>query len=292
MEIITERNLVFAKTDKEYLTADVYRPSEGEDLPAVILIHGGGFQSGSKEMYGEWGTYLAEAGLVTIAINYRLTTPTYSTWPGILDDVTSAVNWLVSMSNEWKVNPLRIGLVGDSAGANLAMHYALRNATNASFKISAAVGVYGVYDFVQRWKDSKDNNYKTEKLVGATLEEAEEKYKDASPMNFIESAVANPIFDTSFFIIWGERDRVAFPNQSENFVKRLKENGMETKTLIIPDMGHFWFNITTGLEGGKLSDYPNTIVAQQVLDFLIEKLTIEKVGNFSASRVKALQELL
>src|SRR5690625_2220809 len=94
-QITIENNIVFGKTDKEYLTADVYKPIKGEKLPVLILIHGGGFESGSKEKYNEWGPYLAKQGFVTMSINYRLATPLYSSWPGIIDDVWSAVNWLV-----------------------------------------------------------------------------------------------------------------------------------------------------------------------------------------------------
>src|SRR5699024_4673670 len=97
-KIHIEKNIVVGKTDKEYLTADLYKPITGEDLPVVILIHGGGFESGSKEKYNEWGSYLAEAGYVALSINYRLATPLYPTWPGLLEDVQSAVNWLVNHS--------------------------------------------------------------------------------------------------------------------------------------------------------------------------------------------------
>lgn len=290
MEIKIEQNLIFGKTDKEYLTADVYHPGEGENLPAVILIHGGGYRSGSKEMYSEWGRYLAENGFVTLAINYRLATPSYPGWPGVAEDVKSAINWLVSKSNEWNVNPLKIGLIGDSAGAHLALHCTLENPTNSSFKIQVAIGVYGIYDFEQRWKDSKEKKYTSETLFGESYPEAQEKYREASPTNLTEEAAANAVFDTSFFIIWGEQDKVVLPSQSEKMVEKLEQAGINTRTLSIPAKGHFWFNIIPGVEGGTLADYPNTEVAPQIIDFLKEKLCIEEVGNFSMKTINKLQD--
>ncbi|RXT02836.1 alpha/beta hydrolase [Ammoniphilus sp. CFH 90114] len=290
---LIERNLVFGQTDKEYLTADVYRPREGKDLPAVILIHGGGFQAGSKEMYQDWGPYLAEQGFVAMAINYRLTTESYSTWPGLVEDVRSAVNWLVCKSNEWGIDPQRIGLIGDSAGAYLAVLYSVKFPINASYKINAVVGVYGSYDTEQSWKHqvSTNSDRKIEKVIGSTPDDAPEHYRDASPIHHIVQAAANPAFDTSYMIVWGDMDTVAHPSQSENFASKLKEAGIDTRTLVVPDDGHFWFNVLPGVEGGTIKDYPNTVVAPQVLAFLKERLYSPVVGNFSNTQLKKIQEM-
>lgn len=286
-----EQNVVFGQTDREYLTADVYRPYEGEDLPAVILIHGGAFQSGSKEMYREWGSYLAESGFVAMAINYRLATFTYSTWPGVLDDVRSAVNWLVSKSNEWKIEPQRIGLIGDSAGAHLAAHFSLIAPANASFKIRAVIGVYGVYDLEQECETSQRDKKLNEKMMGVAFPEARKEFRKASPIHHIKEAVSNSIFDTSYFIIWGETDPVVHPSQSVDFAQKLMEEGVDTKRLAIQDKGHFWLNLIPGVEGGTMKDYPNTEVAPEVLGFLKEKLCVPVVGNFSLAGAKQIQEI-
>lgn len=284
-----KKNIVFGQTDKELLTADVYTPQEGTDLPAVILIHGGAFQSGSKEMYQDWGKYLAESGFVAMAINYRLATETYSIWPGVMDDIQAAVNWLVSRSNDLGIEPQRIGLIGDSAGAYLATQYSLQNPANASFKIRAVVNVYGVYDLEKEWENSREM---TQKFFGKSYPEAKEDYRIASPINLIESAVNNSVFDTSYFVIWGDTDKVAHPSHSEVLVEKLEKNGVDTKKLIIPNKGHFWFNIIPGLEGGTLQAYPNNEIAPVLLDFLNETLCIPEVGNFAMSRVQTLKTLL
>ncbi|AXF56950.1 alpha/beta hydrolase [Salicibibacter kimchii] len=291
-EIYIERNVVFAQTDKEYLTSDVYRPCEGEDLPAVILIHGGWYQSGSKEMYKEWGSYLAEAGFVAMAINYRLMTPTYSIYPEVMDDIRAAVNWLVSKSNEWNIEPQRLGLIGDSAGAHLAAQFSFQHATNASYKIRAVVGAYGIYDFEKMWHTSPETHTRLERFLGNAFSEAKEKYREASPMYRINEAVSHPIFDTSYFITWGETDKVVHPSQSESFIQKLEEANIETKKLAISDAGHFWFNILPGIRGGILKDYPNAEVAPQILKFLKENLCIQEVGNFSMKRIQELKKML
>jgi len=288
-EIIIKKNIVFSQTDKELLTADVYMPCEGTDLPAVVLIHGGAFQSGSKEMYSDWGKHLAKSGFVAMAINYRLATETYSIWPGVMDDIQAAVNWLVSKSHEWGIEPQRIGLIGDSAGAYLATQYSLQNPANASFKIRAVVNVYGVYDLEKEWTYSQAM---TQKFFGKPYEEAKDEYRLASPINLIESAVNNSVFDTSYFVIWGTTDKVAQPSHSERLVEKLEKHHIDTQKLIIPNRGHFWFNIIPGLEGGTVQDAPNNEIAPLLIDFLNEKLCLPVVGNFAQSRIQTLKTLL
>lgn len=290
--ISIERNKVFGQTDREYLTADVYRPREGEDLPAVILIHGGWYQSGSKEMYSDWGSYLAEAGFVAMAINYRLMTPTYSIYPEVINDIHAAVNWLISKSNEWSIEPQRLGLIGDSAGAHLAAQYSFQYATNASFKIRAVVGVYGIYDFMDMWHTSPENHTRLERLIGDSYPEALEEYKLASPIYKIDDAIVHPIFDTSYFIIWGDTDKVVHPSQSERFINKLEEANVKIKKLSLNDVGHFWFNTLPGIEGGTLEDYPNKEVAPKILAFLREELCAPVIGNFSMTRINDLKKLM
>ncbi|MEI3608510.1 alpha/beta hydrolase [Pseudogracilibacillus sp. SO10305] len=286
-EIFMERNIVVGKTDREYLTADYYSPVEGKDLPILLLIHGGGFESGSKEKYNEWGPYLAKEGYAALSINYRLATPNDASWPGVVDDVQSAINWLVSNANELGIEPLKMAIIGDSAGAHIGALYILQHPVNASFKIRASIGIYGVYDLLgDDLRENEEFKKLAEKLIGSTMIDNPEKYRLASPNYYIEEAVINPVFNPSFLLIWGETDKLVPPSQSKQFAKNLEAFGLEVETLSIPDKGHLWFNITANLEGGSINDYPNTIVAPKILEFLKKNLTIEQVGNNSEALIK------
>lgn len=287
-EIIIEKNLVYGQSDRENLTADVYRPIVGDELPVVFLLHGGAFHSGSKEMYRDWGKFLARNGFISIAINYRLATPTYSTWPGVLEDIQTAINWGISHANEWDAEPQRLAFVGDSAGAYLATQFSLLYETNTSFNIRAVVGVYGVYDLEKEWEHSPEM---LKKLFGTTYEEYPLIYKQASPVNLIESAVSSPVFDTSYFVIWGAKDNIARPFHSELLVEKFQQHNIDTKTYIVPDRGHFWFNLIPGIEGGTVEDYPNNELAPKIVTFLREACSKQRIGHFSQARIEALKKL-
>lgn len=288
-KINIKKNIVIGETDKEFLTADFYYPEEAEDLPIVILIHGGGFESGSKEKYKEWGPFLAKSGYATLAINYRLATPSYSTWPAIINDIWAAVNWSVNNSHKFGIEPLKMAMIGDSAGAQLASYFTLAYPVNASFKIRATIAVYGVYNLEQNWLENDDNEL-NKKLIGQTYIDSPEIYKLASPVNFINEAVKNPAFDTSFFIIWGEKDEHVYPSQSKEFIKKLENAGIDTEYLSIPDKGHLWFNIMPGLDEGSLDSYPNSLVVPRIMNFLNENLSINEVGNFSEKLLHQLKD--
>lgn len=289
MPIKVEKNLVYAETISEKLTADVYLPQEGEEIAPVLLIHGGAYQSGSKEMYREWGKMLADAGFAAIAINYRLAGPNNPSWPGVLEDVQQAANWIVANANSWNVEPMRMGIIGDSAGAHLGALFSLKSMTCSSFNVLGCIGVYGIYDLTKPASDREAAMF--QKLLGKSIREDPEIYHEASPKTLLRRAASSPTFDTKFLLIWGDSDPIASPTHSIDFVQQLEEAEIEVETLTFKGQGHFWFNDTPGLPGGKLSDHPNIEAAPRIVKFLNEKLFHGSLCKISAKQVDRLNAL-
>ncbi|EKN62635.1 hypothetical protein BABA_25266 [Neobacillus bataviensis LMG 21833] len=290
--VLVERNVVFGKTEKEYLTADLYKPSLiVEDLSVLVLIHGGAFQTGSKEMYKDWGEKLAGEGYFVMAINYRLATSSYSTYPGALEDVEMAMNWLVFQANERGLDVGKIGLIGDSAGAYLAALFALK-VRPFSYKICSVIGVYGVYDLVAEClhpvRERKNNMF--EKLLGLPFKENERAFAGASPVTYIDEAVTSPTFDTNFYLIWGGKDQILNPSQSHVFYEKLTEANIEVEVTEIEDKGHFWFNQLPGIEGGTITDYPNHLLYPKIISFLKNTVQQSHRVNFSKRQIEVLAQ--
>lgn len=118
------------------LTLDIYGPgSPGEKRPAAILVHGGSFEKGSKRKpeIVELARFLAQNGYVCFAINYRLESddppaPLLWKWTSIsstahaaMVDVKAAVRFVRAEAHAYGVDPDRIGLIGESAGAIAAI---------------------------------------------------------------------------------------------------------------------------------------------------------------------------
>ena len=102
---------------------DVYYP-EGTTapLPTIVSIHGGGYVYGTKEIYRRYGMDMARRGFAFVNFNYRLA-PKWK-FPTPLHDTNSVMEWICKNAARYHLDPSRIILLGDSAGAQLTSQYA------------------------------------------------------------------------------------------------------------------------------------------------------------------------
>ena len=102
---------------------DVYYPNGATgQLPTIVSIHGGGYVYGTKEIYRRYGMELARHGFAFVNFNYRLA-PKWK-FPTPIYDTNTVMGWICKNALRYHLDPSRIILVGDSAGAQLASQYA------------------------------------------------------------------------------------------------------------------------------------------------------------------------
>jgi acetyl esterase len=111
-------DIVFARVREVELGLDVYLPEASTPVPAVILIHGGYWQSGDKQSHARLANRMMLWGCAAFAINYRLA-PDFP-FPAAVEDVQCAVAWVREHAAEYSVDPDRIALLSTSAGGHLA----------------------------------------------------------------------------------------------------------------------------------------------------------------------------
>ncbi len=246
------RAIVFGNHDGVVLLADAYIPSAPGSFPALVAVHGGGWQQGSRDIYRFWGPFLAERGYVLLAIDYRVAAPGRKCFPDAVHDVRAAVQFLRSQAAAFKVDPARIALIGDSAGAHLASLVALagdspifsgvyRNDTYAgeSTKVKAAIGVYGIYDMVRQWNSdqvSRPRNQITEQFLGGAPMDDRRVFFDASPMSYVTMANNK----TAFLLAYGTEDDIVDRGQSDDFLLALKQAKFYARNAVFPGWGHYW----------------------------------------------------
>lgn len=99
---------------------DVYAPRQksSKARPVVIFIHGGSWNSGSKNLYAFVGRRLAKQGVVGVVISYRLSPAVHV--PDMANDCARAVLWTQQHIAEYGGDPARIFVMGHSAGGGLA----------------------------------------------------------------------------------------------------------------------------------------------------------------------------
>src|SRR6516225_8121452 len=97
--------------------ADLYLPLEipkGQRVPAVVIIHGGGFTGGHRDAARELniGGTLARNGYIGMSIDYALADISKPTWPQNLYDCKTAVRWLRANADRLQIDPDHIGVIG------------------------------------------------------------------------------------------------------------------------------------------------------------------------------------
>lgn len=252
-EVVVRPDIVFAEHDGTRLLGDLYLPQGMSKAPVLVGVHGGGWQLGDRKFYQYWGNYLARSGYAVFAIEYRLMKPGEKAWPGAVYDTKAAVQFVRAEAAEFGLDPDRVGLIGDSAGAHLSALVALagneplfsseyrsdRHAGTAA-DVKAVVGFYGVYDLLAQWEHdqiTRPRDQITEKLLGGPPMVSRRAYFEASPLSYVTVDKNS----TRFLLIYGREDDIVDPvTQSEKLLTALKQAGFYARTIVVPGAGHFW----------------------------------------------------
>lgn len=155
------RDLVYSDGDGGPLLIDACLPDddardaagidEGEALPAVLLLHGGGFVSGDRTALAGLCGDLAEAGYAAFSADYRFA-PDF-VFPAQVEDAAAAVSWLRddAQVERFGIDPARIGVVGSSAGAILAQSIGTfgQGDTTTGTRVAAVVSLSGASLFTE-----------------------------------------------------------------------------------------------------------------------------------------------
>jgi acetyl esterase/lipase len=272
-EVVTQSAIVFAEHDGTKLLGDLYLPKGRAKPPVLVAIHGGGWQLGDRIFYQYWGPFLARRGYAVFAIDYRLGKP--GAYPAAVYDCKAAIQFVRAKGADYGVDPERIGLIGDSAGAHLSSLLALAGdqftaaysgdphaATPADVK--AVVGFYGVYDMLAQWNHDlavRPRDMIVEKFLGTAPTQNRRTYFEASPLSYA-TADRNKV---RFLLIHGtDDDIVDSTTQSGAFLTALMQAQFFVRRIVILGAGHFWAN--EPFESDP-SNY-NATVAPQLLRFL------------------------
>jgi acetyl esterase/lipase len=204
----------------------------------VILIHGGGWSSGSKEDFSDAGKILAEQGYVAFSINYRLATVDRNHWPAQLDDAQRSMRWIRAHAKEYGIDPQHIGVLGHSAGGHLAICLGTRDTRDNSDALLASyssratcvIDMSGPADLVLRENSLGDGIVYS--LLGGTTAQLPTLARDASPLYNVD-AKSSPVL-----IFHGRLDELVPPQQAERLDAALRKAGVESKLVIMDDEGH------------------------------------------------------
>lgn len=106
-------------TNVSHPTLAVFRaPKQVAPAPAMIICPGGGYQILSYKFEGtEIAAWLNSAGISALVLKYRVP----NNREGALQDIQRALSLARARAAEWNIDPARLGVIGFSAGGNLAV---------------------------------------------------------------------------------------------------------------------------------------------------------------------------
>jgi alpha-L-fucosidase 2 len=179
-----KKDIVFSPRHK--LKLDAYVPNGRGPFPAVIIAHGGGWEAGDKVTYvTPLFEPLATAGFAWFSIDYRLT-PQFR-HQDQLEDLREAIRFVRASAKEFRIDPNRIAILGESASGQMVAQLATERST---LDFAAAVSFYGVYNFYDLAADASPRSIPA-RLFGITKldDEARETMRRFSPLHNVRSGM-------------------------------------------------------------------------------------------------------
>jgi acetyl esterase len=217
------KDIPYSRPDGRDLLLDAYVPEGKGPFPAVIIVHGGGWEAGDRITYvSPVFAPLAQAGFAWFSIDYRLTP--YVHVPEQLEDVRKAVRFVRQHAGWFHVDPNRIALLGESASGHLVAQ--LVSMPCPGCEVQAVVSFYGVYNF-ERWTNDAEFSGTLRRL-----------FADASPAVLREYS---PLYHVSpslppMLIIQGTADELYAGTQE--YVKRLGEVQARDNVILLDKAPH------------------------------------------------------
>lgn len=256
------QDVVYAQPGVKPLKYDVFAPKGAENLPAIIIIHGGGWSSNNEDIMRGLARELVIGGqYVVFSIDYRWikmldgdTDPNHM--HHLIEDVFGAIAHIQEHAAEYGADPNRIAVTGDSAGGHLSESAAV-------FSPYIGDGGFGekegVYEFIPSYIPSdksleqvKGEIHTAIKAVAPSygpseashfkmfLEQTDQWYWDAiSPIKHVPDLSERAL---PHFIVRGTDDTLVTHEIVQSYVDVLKAKGQRVHYIQVKGAGHAFFD--------------------------------------------------
>lgn len=248
---------------KNHLGLDIYMPTNEiyQRHPVVLFFHGGGWIGGSKEAINVNRingaiNQLRENGYAIISVDYRLATRERSSFPYCIIDAYDAIKWLEDQAGIYSFDTNNVGLMGESAGAHIAMMTAYAEVedfspgSKSNIHINYVVDFYGPTHLDSLYHTQRPDSLRsivekmpsglrahlTEQIFGFDPEEDSATAQDFmhrySPIVYLHKDIAPTL------IIHGQLDKICPLLQSEMLQAKLTELDIDHEYHVITGMHH------------------------------------------------------
>jgi len=238
-----EHDIVYASVGGRELHLRLVMPDDRprEPLPVIVYVHGGGWIGGDYTIVRS--AQFVRNGYAAASVQYRFSTE--AVFPAQIHDCKAAIRYLRANAGRLGIDPNRIGVWGESAGAHLVallgtsagveeLEGDLGNADESS-AVQAVCAYSGPMKFLPGPGEAPAVTQipeVLEQLMGGTCEEKPDLYRLGSPFEHI-TPNAPP-----FLIVHGDADELVPVGQADLFYEALRDAGVEAKLIRVKKGTH------------------------------------------------------
>lgn len=261
------KSVVYASPGGQRLSLDVWPAEDRKEGKAVVFIHGGAWQKGSRGNSQEWNKLLNSQGFTVFDVDYRMLhdVPAGQAWEATVTDTKCALAWVAANASKYQVDPGRISVMGGSAGGHLSLMTAYTAGTGKfppscglpEGKAKSVVDLYGPFDMLDYGTGPDGTDVGRTILrdtLGGSATEQEQRYRDWSPSSYVRAGLPPTL------ILHGTGDTLVPADQSHALDAALSQVGVPHRAIFLPFAPH-GFDANWG-------SYPAQIGKQAVTQFL------------------------
>jgi acetyl esterase len=251
--------------------ATIYQPRGSGPFPALLDVHGGAWNRGSRANNQVIDQALAASGTVVAAVDFRLA-PDHP-YPGQVADVNYATRWLKAHASDFNADPASVGGIGSSSGGHTVMLSAMRpyDARYAALPLPGGHQVdasmlyllcaWPVLDPYARYLFAQETG--EERLVASSQAYFldQETMREGNPQQILERGEKVELPPT--LIVQGTADNNVPMSIPERFVEAFRAAGGEIELEIFPGMPHGFGN-TPGPESDRAIELMRGFIARQL----------------------------
>ena len=230
--VVTKTDVIYGRVEGSALLANIAYPDGPSLKPAIISVHGGRWRAGNRaDASSIKVTQWAEFGYFAMSIDYRLVGGSPAPAPYL--DMLTAIRWLHAHADEYRIDPERVYLIGQSAGGQMVSLFATAGEAGfprtggwekARTDVRAVISVAATYEL---------NSLSWGNLwTPADGKPVEEARRHASPINHVTPGM-KPLL-----VIHSDDDKSVPVQQAADMVEKLKAAGVQHRYVHYADKGH------------------------------------------------------
>jgi acetyl esterase/lipase len=229
--VITKTDVIYGRVEGAALLANIAYPDGPSLKPAIISVHGGRWRAGNRaDASSIKVTQWAEFGYFAMSIDYRLVGGSPAPAPYL--DMLCAIRWLHAHAEEYRIDPERVYLIGQSAGGQMVSLFATAGEAGfpkvggwekARTDVKAVISVAATYEL---------NSLSWGNLWTPVDGKVEEARRHASPITHVNPSM-KPLL-----VIHSDDDKSVPVQQAADMVEKLKAAGVQHRYVHYTDKGH------------------------------------------------------